>query len=142
MLVLASVAGRRRGPVSAALFATAAGISFGFQAAVTKIFTTQIGYGLGFILTSWTTYALIASALAGFALQQSALKTGFLAPAMAASNAATLATSVLLGVIIFDEMISQGQGLLSPPFFALALAIFGVVLLAFPENKVPEAAKA
>jgi drug/metabolite transporter (DMT)-like permease len=141
MILLAWLARKRRGAVAAALFATAAGISFGFQAAVTKVFVTQIGYGLGFILTSWTTYALILSALAGFALQQSALKTGFLAPAMAASNASTLATSVLLGITLFQETISNGQGRITPAFFALALAILGVVMLASPEVRLPEAAK-
>jgi drug/metabolite transporter (DMT)-like permease len=134
MLFLAWLARRRRGSVAAALFATAAGISFGFQAAVTKVFVTQLGYGLGEILTMWTTYALIASALAGFALQQSALKTGFLAPSMAASNASTLVTSVFLGIIIFQESISKEPGHLPPAIFALALAIFGVILLAYPES--------
>jgi hypothetical protein len=138
MFLLAGLARRRRGALAAALFATAAGIGFGFQAAVTKEFMGQLGYGLGVILTSWTTYALIISALAGFALQQSALETGYLAPAMAASNAASLTTSVLLGVILFEETISKGQGRLPPALFALALAIFGVILLAYPQNQPPE----
>jgi drug/metabolite transporter (DMT)-like permease len=140
MIVLAWQARRRRGAVSAALFATAAGLSFGFQAAVTKVFVNQIGYGLGVILSSWTTYALILSALAGFALQQSALKTGFLAPAMAASNASTLAVSVLLGVTLFQETLSSGQGRLPPAIFGIALAIVGVVLLAAPAPMNPEVA--
>ena len=140
MLLLAWQAQKRRGAVSAALFATAAGLGFAFQAAVTKVFVTQIGYGLGAILTSWTTYALIISALAGFGLQQSALKTGFLAPAMAASNASTLAMSVLLGVTLFQESISQGQGRLSPALIGLALAVIGVALLASPEPGRLEAA--
>ena len=140
MLLLAWQAQKRRGAVSAALFATAAGLGFAFQAAVTKVFVTQIGYGLGAILTSWTTYALIISALAGFGLQQSALKTGFLAPAMAASNAATLAMSVLLGVTLFQESISQSQGRLSPALIGLALAVIGVALLASPEPGRLEAA--
>ncbi len=50
---------------------------------------------------AWWVAGLISAAamvvLAGFALQQSALRTGFLAPAMAASNATTLVTSVVLG---------------------------------------------
>jgi drug/metabolite transporter (DMT)-like permease len=133
MLLLAWLAHKRRGAVSAALFATAAGLGFAFQAAVTKVFVTQIGYGLAAILTTWTTYALIISALAGFGLQQSALKTGFLAPAMAASNAATLAMSVLLGVTLFEESISHGQGRLSPALIGLTLAVIGVALLASPE---------
>jgi hypothetical protein len=119
MSLLAWLAYRRRGAVSAVLFATSAGLGFAFQAAVTKVFVTQLGYGLGAILTTWTTYALIASALAGFALQQSALKTGFLAPAMAACNAATLGMSVLLGVTLYQESISNGQGRLFPAVFGL-----------------------
>jgi drug/metabolite transporter (DMT)-like permease len=140
MLLLAWLGSRRRGGVSAALFSTAAGLGFAFQAAVTKVFVTQIGYGLGVILTSWSTYALIASALAGFALQQSALKTGFLAPAMAACNAATLAMSVLLGVTLFQESISRGEGRLSPAVIGLAIAIAGVALLASPDSRQTEAA--
>jgi hypothetical protein len=135
MLLLAWLASRRRGPVSAAMFASAAGFGFAFQAAVTKLFMTQIGFGLVAILTSWTTYALILSALAGFALQQSALKTGYLAPAMAASNAATLAMSVLLGVTLFQESIANGQGRMFPAILGLAIAITGVVMVASPESE-------
>jgi hypothetical protein len=134
MLLLAWLARQRRGAVAAALFATAAGISYGFQAAVTKVFMTQLGSGLGAILTTWTTYALILSALAGFVLQQSALKTGFLAPAMAASNASTLITSVVLGVTVFQESLSRDQGRLPVALFALALAVVGVALLASPDD--------
>ena len=133
IFLLAWLAQRRRGAASAALFASAAGLGFAFQAAVTKVFVSELGYGLGAILSSWTTYALIISALAGFALQQSALKTGFLAPAMAASNATTLATSVFLGVTVFHETLSHCQGRLPPALLGLALAIFGVVLLASPD---------
>jgi drug/metabolite transporter (DMT)-like permease len=142
ILLLAWLANRRRGAVAATLFATAAGTGYAFQAAVTKVFVTQIGNGLGAILTSWTPYALILSALAGFALQQSALKTGFLAPAMAASNAATLGISVLLGIMLFNETISQGESRLLPAITGLALAIIGVVLLATPEGGKAETAAA
>ncbi len=134
MVGLALVARRRRGALAAALLASAAGFGFAFQAAVTKVFVGQLGQGLSAVLTSWTTYALILSAVAGFALQQSALKTGFLAPAMAASNATTLAVSVLLGVTIFEESISHGGGALLPAAIGLSLALLGVCLLATPES--------
>jgi len=137
MFLLARLAYQRRGAVAAALFATAAGLSYAFQAAVTKVFMSQLGYGVAALLSSWTTYALIISALVGFALLQSALKTGFLAPAMAASNASTLIASVLLGVIIFQESLSNGQGRLFPALIGLTLAIFGVILLASPEPRQP-----
>jgi len=134
LLLLAGLARRKTGSVAAALFATSAGICFGLQAAVTKVFVTQVGNGLEAILTTPTTYVLIISALAGFGLQQSALKTGFLAPAMAASNASTLATSVLLGAVLFGETVSS-SGHLPAAVLALALAVFGVVVLATPSRR-------
>jgi drug/metabolite transporter (DMT)-like permease len=135
IVLLARFANQRRGAVAAAMFATAAGLSYAFQAAVTKVFVTQIGSGVMALITTWTPYALIISALVGFAMQQSALKTGFLAPAMAASNATTLIVSVFLGVIVFQETLSNGQGRMLPAIIGLALAVVGVVLLAFPEPK-------
>jgi len=134
IVVLAAVGRRRRGPLAATLFAAAAGFGFAFQSAVTKVFVDELGGGLVSVLTMWTTYALIVSALAGFALQRSALKTGFLAPAMAASNATTLVISVVLGVTVFDETLSGGGGRLFPALVGLIGAAFGVVLLATPEQ--------
>jgi drug/metabolite transporter (DMT)-like permease len=129
---LGGVASRHRGSVGAALYATAAGLAFAFQAAVTKEFMGVVGHGLGPILSSWTTYALLLSALLGFGLQQSALKTGFLAPAMAASNASTLVASVALGALVFDErLVAPGNPAL-PALVGLAAAVAGVILLAVP----------
>jgi drug/metabolite transporter (DMT)-like permease len=130
MAVLGAAARRRRGPLAATLFAAAAGLAFGYQAAVTKVFVGDLGHGLSGVLSSWTTYALIASALAGFALQQSALKTGHLAPALAASNASTLVSSVVLGVLIFEEHLSAsdgGRGWMTVG--GLAVAVTGIILL-------------
>jgi drug/metabolite transporter (DMT)-like permease len=132
MLVLAARARRRRGGVAAALFAIAAGFAFAFQAAVTKVFVTELGNGVGALLSSWTTYALILSAVAGFALQQSALKTGYLAAAMAAGNATTLVASVLLGIVVFEETLVHEAGALAVAIVGLSLAVAGVALLAVP----------
>ncbi|MGZ3586324.1 MAG: hypothetical protein ACXVAP_03640 [Candidatus Limnocylindrales bacterium] len=85
------------------------------------------------------TYVLIGTAVAGFAFQQSALKTGFLAPSMAASNASTLLTSVVLGWVLFDESISTGSGNVLFAACSLALAVIGVVLLASPQAVRPDA---
>lgn len=133
MVLVGAVARRRGGPMAAALFATAAGTAFAYQAAVTKTFVEVVGGGLSAILGSWTTYALIVSALLGFALQQSALRTGFLAPAMAASNATTMVISVVLGVAVFDESLTGRDGRTWPALLGLGLAVVGVVSLAGPE---------
>ncbi len=131
--VLANAGRHRSGAARALLYGSAAGVGFGLQAAVTKVFVTLIGKGIGAILTSWTIYVLIGSAAAGFILQQSALKTGVLAPAMASSNAVTLFVSVVLGITVFGETLARGDGRLIPAVLGLAVAVVGIVLLAGSE---------
>jgi len=128
--ILGLTGSKRSGPARAALFACAAGVGFALQASVTKVFMGQLGSGLSGVLTSWTTYVLIISALLGFGLQQSALKTSFLAPAMAASNATTLAVSVLLGLTVFGETLAGRDGHLAPAIIGLVVAVIGVMALA------------
>jgi drug/metabolite transporter (DMT)-like permease len=129
-LALAALGRTRRGAPRAALFGTAAGVGFALQAAVTKVFVEELGRGVGPLLTTWSTYVLILTALAGFVLQQSALKTGVLAPAMAASNASTLVFSVVFGIRIFDESLSHGSGRAVAAYVGLGLAVAGVIRLA------------
>ena len=126
---LATLGRTRNGAIRAALFGGAAGVGFALQAAVTKVFVGELGNGIASLLTIWPTYVLIVSALVGFVLQQSALKTGVLAPAMAASNASTLVFSVLFGIAIFDETLAHGARL-APAWVGLGLAVIGVLALA------------
>jgi hypothetical protein len=143
MTILGLSGTRRSGAPAAALFACAAGVGFALQASVTKVFMGQLGSGLSGILTSWTTYVLIISALLGFGLQQSALKTGFLAPAMAASNATTLGVSVLLGLTVFGETLAGRNGHLAPAVIGLVIAVIGVIGLATnPEGSSPRSGDA
>ncbi len=126
----ARLARGRNGPALAALFGGAAGVGFALQAAVTKLWVVELGHGVAHLLTQWSTYVLIASALAGFVLQQSALKTGALAAAMASNNAATLVFSVVFGVVVFDERLTRGGGQVAIALAGLAVAVIGVVTLA------------
>ena len=105
-------------------------MAFALQSAVTKVFVTVIGDGLSAVLSSWTVYVLVASALVGFVLQQSALKTGVLAPAIASSNAVTLFGSVAFGAGVFGESLSEGGARLAPAVIGLGVALIGIVLLA------------
>jgi drug/metabolite transporter (DMT)-like permease len=127
---IAAVGRKRRGALRAALYGTAAGIGFGLQAAVTKVFVAELGHGVAHLLGTWSTYVLILSAIAGFVLQQSALKTGALASAMASSNTSTLVFSVLLGIVVFGERLAHGDGRVLVACVGLAIAVFGVTRLA------------
>jgi drug/metabolite transporter (DMT)-like permease len=120
---------RRTGSTRALLFGAAAGFGFALQTSVTKVFVTQIGGGLLALLANWSVYVLILSAVAGFVLQQSALKTGALAPAMASSNSVTLFAGVVLGITVFDETLQSGGGNLVPAIIGLGLAVVGVFVL-------------
>jgi drug/metabolite transporter (DMT)-like permease len=139
VVVLARIGRRHAGAQRALYFGSAAGVGFALQASVTKEFMSVLGGGLVAIVHSWTVYVLIVSAVAGFVLQQSALKTGVLAPAMASSNAVTLFGSVVFGVTIFDEKLSSGNSRLAPALIGLAFALIGVVLLAGSKPPTREA---
>jgi drug/metabolite transporter (DMT)-like permease len=135
--ILTVLGSHRPSAARALLFGSAAGVCFAMQAAVTKVFVPLIGQGASTVLSSWTIYALVASALVGFVLQQSALKTGVLAPAMASSNSVTLFASLVFGSILFDEALSKGDGRLAPALIGLGLALAGMGLLAGAEPPAP-----
>ncbi len=128
--ILGRTGHRRQGAAKALLLGCAAGVAFALQASVTKVFVTVVGQGLEAVLRSWTIYVLIVSALVGFVLQQSALKTGVLAPAMASSNAVTLFGSVAFGASVFGESLSSGGARPAPALVGLGVALVGIILLA------------
>jgi len=131
VVLLGGVGWRLQGGSKAIMLGAAAGLGFGLQAAVTKTFVTEVGGGLLAILGSWSVYVLIASAVTGFVLYQSALKTGVLAPAMASSNAVTLFSSVVFGVWVYGEALSKnGAGHVSGTVVGLLAAVVGIALLA------------
>jgi drug/metabolite transporter (DMT)-like permease len=132
--VLTVVGSRFHDAAKALTLGAAAGLGFGLQAAVTKTFVTEIGNGILSLLTSWSAYVLILSALSGFVLLQTALKTGVLAPAMASSNSVTLFSSVILGIVVYGERLAKSGGAHgSSAGVGLLIAIGGIALLAGSE---------
>jgi len=127
----------RSAPAVAALLGVAAGVCFGGAAALSKLFTEYAGNGVVAILEQWTTYALIVVALAGGLLQQAALKTAVLPPAMSAINVANMLASITLGLVVFKEDISTGGGRLALSLLALALTVGGVLTLVWSQNSPP-----
>ena len=144
VLVLFGVGRHFTGAAKALTFGAAAGLGYGLQAAVTKTFVTELGGGVLGLLSSWSVYVLILSAVSGFALQQSALKTGVLAPAMASSNSVTLFSSVILGIAVYGETLSKtGSSHTASTAMGLLVAIVGIALLAgsaAPHEAAPRAA--
>jgi drug/metabolite transporter (DMT)-like permease len=132
---LAALGTRMKGASKALLFGSAAGFGYGLQAAVTKTFVGELGHGALSLLANWSVYVLVVSAVVGFVLQQGALKTGVLAPAMASSNAVTLFSSVTLGIVVYGERLSaNGGGHAASAAVGLLIAIVGIVLLGSAEQ--------
>jgi drug/metabolite transporter (DMT)-like permease len=129
-LLLARVGARRDGAVRALAYGAGAGLGYGLATAVTKVFTDLVGGGILALLGSWETYLMIAAGVAGLALNQSALRTGALAPAMAATNAMNLLTCIVLGLTVFGESIQHGGGQLVVVLAGLGLTLLGITLLA------------
>jgi len=124
------VVGRRQQAVTkAALLGAAAGVVFGFQAAVTKVFVHVVPDGVGAILHSPSTYAMIASAIVGFYLCQASLQVGVLAPSVATMNIATPATSMVLGRVVFLEVPSRSTGGTIASLLALTLLACGLLAI-------------
>ena len=120
----------RTGSRQALLFGAAAGVGFGLASALTKAVTDLVGHGPAAVLGSWELYALLAAGLVGLFLGQSSLRTGALAPAMAATNSVMLLSSVWLGVSVFGERFQRGGGHLVGAAAGLVAILAGVALLA------------
>jgi drug/metabolite transporter (DMT)-like permease len=143
--VAAWAGSRCRDSPRAVFFGVGAGLGFGMASALAKEFTDMVGNGPWSLLSSWELWALLAAGLIGLALGQSALRTGALAPAMAATNAVTLVSSVILGTTVFGERLQHGEGRLALVALALASVLTGVLLLArapLPARKGPPASTA
>jgi drug/metabolite transporter (DMT)-like permease len=134
------LAARRAGPARrAALLGIGAGVLFGFTAALTKAVTDQLGDDLFGVLVHWQLYALIAIGYVSLTLNQLALSTGELAPAIATSMAFDPIASVVLGVTLLEESIHESALGVFATLFALAAALAGIAILARTRKEPPRA---
>jgi drug/metabolite transporter (DMT)-like permease len=121
----------RRGKTSrkAALYGVIAGILFGTSACLTKPTVELLHQSVASVLTSWELYALAAAGIIGFVLQQVSLAEGFLATSVATVSTVNPVVSVLIGIVLFDERLSDPpwHKLVAP--IGLALAVLGAVVI-------------
>jgi drug/metabolite transporter (DMT)-like permease len=136
--------GRRLGPASkAALYGAAAGMLFALTAALTKAIMDRLGEGIGELLIDWRIWALLAIGYISMTLNQIALGTGALAPAMATSLAFDPIVSVVLGTTLLQESLHETTGGAIVIGVALAAALAGMVVLARGQAAArPETAQA
>jgi drug/metabolite transporter (DMT)-like permease len=120
---------RGSAPRRAALLGTATGVLFALSAALTKVAADQVGEGLFEVFANWHLYALIVVGYASMTLNQLALNTGSLAPAVATSLAFDPIASVILGVTLLDESLGTSPAGLAGIALAFAAAMAGIAIL-------------
>ncbi len=127
---LVLVAQRSRPAMKAALLGTATGVLFGFSAALTKAVGDQFADDVFAIFSHWELYALIVVGYASMTLNQLALSTGVLAPALATAMAFDPITSVVIATTLLEESLHESAGGWIATLAALAAVLAGMVILA------------
>jgi drug/metabolite transporter (DMT)-like permease len=119
---------RQRGPLRPSLYALAAALVFGAQAALFKTAVAYFAHGIVPGLTNWEVYAMSVAAILGLVLVQSAYEAGPLAASMPVVDAVDPTVSVILGIALFHEHIRTGPWLAGITIGA-AMLLSGIVLL-------------
>ena len=130
VLVLA-VGARWGSPVRrAALYATAASITWALMAAFIKATTdVLVASGLLGVLEHWPVYALIASGVIGSVLQQAALQVGPLSVSQPLIVVVDPAVAIVLSVWIFDERFAESVAQKSVAAVAFCVMALSVTVL-------------
>jgi drug/metabolite transporter (DMT)-like permease len=120
----------------AALLGTATGLLFGLSAALTKAVGDQVEDGLLTIFVNWHLYALIVVGYASMTLNQLALATGALAPAIATAMAFDPISSVVLGTTLLQESLDASAAGVAIGLAALAAMLTGLAVLARTQGEL------
>ncbi len=140
-IAVLAAAGRRGSPVRrAAVFATAAALTWALEATFLKTATqTLTRSGIGGMLTRWPVYALIAAAVAGTLLQQAALHVGPLGVSQPCLVIIDPLASIILSVWLFDERFTDSPAKIAVAVLAFAVLAVGVTVLSrtVPKDLTP-----
>jgi len=122
---------RRSGQQRATLTGTAAGLVFGICDALTRRAVELLDHhSVLVLLTTWPGYTLAVASLAGFWLMESAFNAAPLHASLPAITAAEPAAGMLLGVVVFGDVIHVSPGMLAVQAAGLAAMVLGVILVA------------
>lgn len=122
-------------PRRAAMLGIATGILFALSAALTKAVVDELDDGILDVLAGWHLYALIVVGYASMTLNQLALNTGALAPAVATSMAFDPIASVVLGVTLLQESLHETALGSVATLAALLAALAGMAILARTQSQ-------
>jgi drug/metabolite transporter (DMT)-like permease len=125
-------AGRRRsGQLRATLTGTGAGLVFGISDALTRRVVQIIdAHSFVTLFTSWPVYCLIAASVIGLWLMENSFSAAPLHASLPAITAAEPVAGILLGVVVFGDVITISPGMLALQAVGIAALVAGVIMVA------------
>jgi drug/metabolite transporter (DMT)-like permease len=143
VMALLAVLGMRGSPTRrTALFAVAAALAWALMATFLKTATeTLTTSGIGGMLTRWPVYALVAAAITGTLLEQSALHVGPLSVSQPLLVIINPLASIILSIWLFDERFTDSPAKIATAVVAMAILAAGVIALSrtAPKDLTPQA---
>ena len=122
---------RRSGTARATLTGVGAGLVFGIADALTRR-TVQIldAHSFSGLLTNWAPYCLVAAALIANWLMQNAFNAAPLHASLPAITASEPLAGILLGVVVFGDVIEISPGILAVQAAGIVALVLGVIMVA------------
>jgi uncharacterized membrane protein len=135
-VLLALGGARARLTVRAGAYGTVAGVLSGLAATLTKP-TVELLHsgGVGGVFGNWMVYVLGIAGALGVLLQQVALQTGKLAPAVATGSVANPLVGVILGIVLLQERLAPPTWHKAVAFAALGCALASAVAISLSEER-------
>ena len=130
-VALVQLGRRRSGTARATLTGTAAGLFLGIADAFTRLSVQEIDgkHPLG-LLVHWPGYATILASIIGLWLMQNAFNAAQLHASLPAVTAAEPAAGIVLGVVVFGDVVHVTSLLLAVQLAGIAAMVGGVILVA------------
>jgi drug/metabolite transporter (DMT)-like permease len=116
--------------LTAALLAVGAGLLFGMQDTLTRTVDSVATQGISALFSNWTPYVLLAVAVVGLLLAQSAFEAAPLAASLPAITVAEPLAGIALGIGLYSEQLATTALALSGEVVGLIAMVCGIVVLA------------
>ena len=133
--VLLSLGRHGEATTKAATYGVVAGMLFGVSATLMKPVVESLhtdGWG---VLSRWQLWVMAITGIVGFLIQQVSLATGRLVTSVAAVSVANPVVSVTLGAILLEERLARPTWHVVVAIAALAVALFGVIIITMAREK-------
>jgi hypothetical protein len=118
-------------PLLTSMTGVAAGLVFGIADGLTRRTVEIMGaYPVTALLTGWPLYCLVVTSLVGFWLMESSFNAAPLHASLPAITAAEPVAGILLGVVVFGDVVHLSPGMLALQAAGIVALVGGVILAA------------